>query len=58
METPDEHTEAVMKMLYDVHPYDVPKISISNLNGSMMHISIGSMRRPKHHDCLTPFKCL
>ena len=20
----------------------------------MMHISIGSMRRPKHHDCLTP----
>ena len=26
METPDEHTEAVMKMLYDVHPYDAPKI--------------------------------
>ena len=26
METPDENTEGVMKMLYEIHPYDVPKI--------------------------------
>lgn len=30
METPDENTDEVMKMLYEVHPYDVPKIVVLN----------------------------